>query len=428
MNASVPPSAPSSTQQQEASNGPEAPPVLDTTRLPALVQEWLSYTSAFPTTQTFNLWACLAAIGGALQRRCWIVTAGRALFPNTFILLISPPGIGKSDAIGTVRQVWSQFANLPVAPISMTGKGMIDELASDRSHQSFTLGGQEYTFSSLLVPAPELGTLLQEYDTGQISILNDLYDCGSSYNERTRGGGELYIENPHISMLLGTQPKFLGHVFPEHAFGMGLTSRMLMVYDDKQVGLDLFGSNNQASEQTFQSLVNSFKPIARMKGQFDVSPEAQAAIQELYNTNIPPQPTTFKLEYYNTRRTSHLLKLCMMIGAARHSLPYIALEDVENSYAVLLDVEKRMGEIFVEMANVSEAEVIREAFQHLVREYNNNDRKPLRESVLNGFLQQRVASWKVDHVINNMRRSGNIIVQGNKNARDGSTLITPGKL
>jgi hypothetical protein len=310
----------------------------------------------------------------------------------------------------------------------MTGKGMIDELASEKSQQSFTHNGQEYSFSSLLMPVAELGTLLQEYDTGQISILNDLYDCNQSYNERTRGGGELYIENPHLSMLMGTQPKFLGHVFPENAFGMGLTSRIIMVYDDRQVGLDLFGSSGQASEQAFNSLVASFKPIAGMKGQFDASPEAQAAIQDLYNTGIPPQPTTFKLGHYTTRRLAHLLKLCMIMGAARHGLPYIALEDVENAYAVLLDVEKRMGEVFMEMANVSEAEVIKDVFQQLVREYNANDRKPLRESVLYSFLQQRVPAWKSDYIVANMRRTGNIVVHSNKNARDGSTLISPGHL
>ena len=65
------------------------------------------------------------------------------MFPNTFILLVSPPGVGKTDAIRTVRDVWSHFANLPVAPLSMTGKGIVDQLASEQSVQSVKIGGEQ---------------------------------------------------------------------------------------------------------------------------------------------------------------------------------------------------------------------------------------------------------------------------------------------
>lgn len=394
------------SDQQEAISS-----TLSVDTLPLLFQEWLEYTKGFPTTRRFNIWACVAAIAGGLQRRCWIVSAGRQMMPNTFILLVSPPGVGKSDAIQTVRDVWSQFMNLPVAPQSMTGKGIVDELASDKSVQTTTINGSEHTYSSLLIPAAELGTLIQEYDITQISIMNELYDCNDLYSERTRGGGVLEIQRPHINMIMGTQPKFLSHVFPEAAFGMGLTSRIIMVYDDEQTELDLFAQKDGNDEQ-FQRVVEAFKPIAKAKGQFEVSEDAQALLQQQHRAGFPPKPDSFKLVHYNSRRTAHVLKLSMIVGVARHGIPFIDTADVVNAIELLHDAESRMEEIFHEMAGGSETEVIREAFQQLMKEYHKNEQKPLPEKTLHSFLQQRVAAWKVDYIVKAMYKSGAIVAVG----------------
>lgn len=401
---------------------------LDLNRLPSLIQCWLEYTKHFPTTERFNLWCSLAAIGGGLQRRCWMISAGRQLFPNTFILLVSPPGVGKTDAIRTVRDVWSHYINLPVAPMSMTGKGIVDELASEKSIQTVTVEGEQYKFSSLLMPVAELGTLIQEYDITQISILNELYDCNIKYDERTRGGGGLEIERPHISMIMGTQPKFMGHVFPEAAFGMGLTSRMIMVYDDAESILDLF-KDTSGNDKEFEKLLKEFKPVASMKGRFAISDEGKAFLQEQHKEGIPPRPESLKLAHYNTRRTAHMLKLSMILGAANHGKPFIDLIDAENAVMLMKDVEGRMEEVFTDMSGSAETDVIREAFQHVVKLFHGNDKKPVSEQALHAFLQSRVAAWKIDYIINAMVKSGAIIRQGGgRNAPSSMTTILPGHL
>lgn len=393
---------------------------LSVDRLPTLIQEWLEYTKGFPTTQRFNIWSCVAAISGALQRRCWIVTAGRQMFPNSFILLVSPPGVGKTDAINTARDVWNEFANLTVAPQSMTGKGIVDELASEQAQHAITVDGDQYVFSSLLVPAGELGTLIQEYDITQISILNDLYDCNLRYAERTRGGGFLEIQRPHISILMGTQPKFMGHVFPETAFGMGLTSRIIMVYDDKTQELDLFGGSNHVDNEQFRRVIEAFKPVAGMKGQFEVSDAAKLLLQQQHKANFPPAPESFKLAHYNSRRTAHVIKLSMTVGAARHGVPYIAEEDVINAIELLHDAESRMEEVFQEMAGGSESDIIRETFHMVMRAYHQNDKRPVSEKMIRSFLQQRVATWKIDYIMSAMYKSGSLISSGSGTVRPGA--------
>lgn len=414
---------------RDSESGQEGMTEFDQEKLPSLMQLWLDYTKGFPTTQRFNLWSCIAAVGGAMQRRCWMVSSGRELFPNTFFLLVSPPGVGKSVAIRTVREVWKQFANLPVAPLSMTGKGIVDHLDSEQSIQSIQIDGEQYRYSSLLIPVAELGTMIQEYDMTQISILNELYDCNVVYDERTRGGGRVVeIERPHISMIMGTQPKFLGHVFPEAAFGMGLTSRIIMIYDDAEGILDLFGGEAEADEKKFNELTDRFRPIAAMKGQFHISDEAKEFLQDQHSEGIPPRPEALKLAHYNTRRTAHMLKLSMILGAARHGEPFIDVEDAENSIMLLHDAESRMEEVFTEMSGSAETDVIREAFQHLVKIYHQNEKKPIKEETLHAFLQQRIAAWKIPYIVTSMTKSGAIKIHGGPNAPPSMRTITPGQL
>jgi hypothetical protein len=284
---------------------------------------------------------------------------------------------------------------------------------------SITVGNEQYQFSSLLIPASELGTLIQEYDITQISILNELYDCGPKYSERTRGGGMLEIQRPHISMIMGTQPKFMGHVFPETAFGMGLTSRIIMVYDDKSQELDLFGSSGDADEKKFKELVKKFKHVAGMKGHFEVHDRAKKLLQQQHAVGFPPAPDTFKLAHYNSRRTAHVLKLSMIVGAARHRQTYIDEEDVINAIELMHDAESRMPEVFQEMAGGSESDVIRETFHMVMRMYHQNDKRPVPERAIHGFLQQRVATWKIDYIMKAMYKSGAIVNAGGDSVKPG---------
>ena len=382
----------------------------DTSRLPEFLQKWLEYGKHTGSPEVFRLWSGLAAASGALERRIWLMTTGRYLFPNLFALLISPPGVGKNATLDDAIELWSKVGNFNVAPKSMTAKAMVDQLSTEQACRSYVINGDWIQFQSILLAVPELGTFMSDYDNQQISILNELYDCPKKYSERTRGGGLIEIDNPHISLIAGTQPKYLARILPEHAFGMGLTSRIIMIYASEGEEIDSLFNQPGRNDSAWDKLEETISDLAEMHGEVDVSDEAKATIERRYKESFSPEPDNIKLVHYNTRRTVHILKLAMIIGALENKAPIIREEDYWVAESILLDAEFRMDDIFKEMSTTEDSDIIRETHSFISTEYFKRkvqkiDPPSVDETEVIKFLSSRVATWRIEHVIDIMLRA-----------------------
>src|SRR6187399_2851098 len=101
-----------------------------TRKLPDWIDSFLDITSDAPSPARFRLWAGITAISAAAEKRIWTRT-GKSwqtefdVFPSLYTLLVSPPAIGKGQAIGPVERIWHSAkgaitGRLKVAPRSMT--------------------------------------------------------------------------------------------------------------------------------------------------------------------------------------------------------------------------------------------------------------------------------------------------------------------
>ena len=216
-------------------------------QLPRKLHSWTAafeeYTQLAPSPAIYRKWGAISAVAGALERRVWVRTNSGVLFPNMFIVLVGPPGTGKDPAIDPVRNLWASAGKLSLAPASVTHKGLMDALASDKAMRTFEnpANGTHEVYHSLLLTAPELGVILPGHDLGYLSMLNELYQCKGVFEEQIRGREEvLRIDGPHLHITAGTQPKYLFELLPEAAFGMGFTARLIMVYHGEPTKTDLF--------------------------------------------------------------------------------------------------------------------------------------------------------------------------------------------
>ena len=381
--------------------------------LPEVLQDWIAYGGGTGSPEIFRLWSGLSMLSGCLERKCWLKTTGRPLYPNLFVLLVSPPGVGKNATLDDMISMWEELGDLSVAPKSMTAKAMIDELATETATRSVVAGGDWLHFQSMLLAVPELGTFMAEYDNQQISILNDLFDCGSRYSERTRGGGYIQIDNPHLVLAAGTQPKYLSRILPEHAFGMGLTSRIIMVYASESSEISSLFDQPDRCDKSWNKMKQVCQQIMNITGEFDVTQDAKEYIERRYKEGFPPKPEHPKLAHYNTRRPVHVLKLAMILGVASNVSGTITKSDAQLADTILLDADERMVEIFREMAGTEDSQVIRELHSYVVRHFFAGGRQPIDESVLTKYLQDQVPTWRIDHIIQTMLRS-ELLAQDNR--------------
>lgn len=365
----------------------------------SFIESFIEHCQGIPTPEVFKTWAAVATISGALERRVWAVTRNTRLVPNFIILFVTPPGIGKSRIISEVHEAWLSADKFNVAPTSVTRASIIDQLAEKVLTRVPSPGSKLpiLSYRSILVAAPEFGVFCPSHDLSFLNAINDLYDCRVSFEERRRTLKDtIKIPNPHITIIAGTQPAFLSEVFPDVAYGMGFTSRTIMVYQGTAPRVALFDETNQAVKR--QSLGPSLARFASMYGQVSWSKSVQSEIQDWVDAGCLPVPDHSRLHNYNTRRDLHILKLCIISAADRDSME-IQSCDFKWSLDLLLAAESTMPDIFKDMAAGPDATTIQDLVSHVRGLYIRSKGQAVGYARLAQFLSARVPSNRIHDLI-----------------------------
>lgn len=331
--------------------------------LPDFINGWLEYTEPLPTPLIFRIWSAIGAMSCALGRRVWIKTNSRMplCFPNLFLMLVAPPGIGKdvsinkvADLIITANAISKNGIVARLGGESISPKGLVDKLADNASKQTFTYrrGHEQVTaeFHSLTFCIGELGTAIPEYDPRLIPLLNDLYNNKPAYEDAIRGI-EVRVPAPHLTLILGNQPNTLAEVFPERTFRMGFTSRIIFVYAHHPVIKDLYVDEEielSWDQSLEQKLAEDFCDMASMAGPFKVTPETKKLINE-FSRDKPAEVPGAKFQDYNTRRPLHAQKLAICASASESNSQVVEVKHWIRALELLFAAEAKMPQIFAEV-------------------------------------------------------------------------------
>ncbi len=370
-----------------------------------LIDSLLDYTSGIASPEIFRLWSALGLVSGLLEKRVWVQTAGEFLFPNLFILLVAPPGVGKTQAIKVTADFWQKVPEIHVAPDDLTKASFIDNL--NKATRNIVVSPIELDeFNSMQIAADELGVLLSAHDLSFLSVLNKIFDCPAEYKEDRRMFKDANtIHNPQISILAGTQPGFMASIFPEEAWGMGFTSRLIMVYSASAIDIELFDTPAK-SVPKHKELLEEMKGVMKLHGGFRWEQDAKEAVR-FWNKEGKKKtnPEHTKLEHYTQRRIMHLLKL-MMISSVSHSNDLIIrVKDFDRALTWLVQAEVTMPDVFRNMTQKSDAQTIQELHFYAWQIYAK-EKKPIHEARLIHFLQTKVPSDRVEKILQIAERAG----------------------
>ena len=192
--------------------------------LTCFIQSFCDDTAEQPVPHIFKEWAAISAIAGVLQRKVWFRAAFGVLYPSDYILLLAPPGGGKSTIISYVERLWFglQSPDMHIFVGDLTKASMVDKL-QEATVTAITPSTRPYMYSSLNIASSEFGNLMKANDLEYLNFLNDIWDCREVYQEgrRSRQESFLQIDKPQVNLLAGTQPSYLSNIMPDQSFGYG---------------------------------------------------------------------------------------------------------------------------------------------------------------------------------------------------------------
>ena len=376
-------------------------------RLSSWIELFIEYTEILPSPVLLRRWAAISFVAAAMERKIWVRTMGADLYPNLYTFLVGPPGVGKGVAIAAGERIIREVPDLKIGPTDMTAAALIDALNESGRHVILLHEPNPFIeFNSMTVISREFGVLLPKWDSALLNNLTDIYD-GLTVEQKRRGKDlKIKIANPQINLLVACTPSYLNETMPSGAWDQGFISRSLLIYSGDRASRDPFAEEAPGlrHDVLHDDLLHDLKTIAATYGRLAFAAEAAAAIQAWVAGDCKPEPDHMRLQSYNARRLSHLLKLCMVAALSRHSNMVISLDDYAEAFNWLLEAEAHMPDIFKAMVQGGDSVAMEEAWNYVWTVFSK-EKRPVAEHRVVHFLRERVPAHNVMRVLEIMVKS-----------------------
>lgn len=377
-------------------------------QLPDIVQGFMDFTESTGSPRLFRLWTALFLIGAVMERKTWCQTVKGRLFPNQYVLLVGGPGIGKSQctraAYDILEALQSPEMPLHLAPTSVTKASLIDCLAgAERRIVRPMETPSVVAFNALAIVTNELGVFLPAWEGDFMSVLTDLWDCGRYAETRRTSKINIDLPNTQLNLLAADTPSHLTTLLPEGAWDTGFMSRTLIVYSGEELYVDLF-QDRLHDAKLESTLVHDFADIYKAYGGFKVTPETMKAFDQWGRAGGPPKPDHPKLQYYCTRRTAHLLKLCMIASMSESNEMVITLDHYQRALDWLLELEASIPDVFKSMRTGGDMQAVEDCW-HFAYSIYMKSKAPIVESKIWNFLAERVPAHRIEYILDVMLKA-----------------------
>ena len=312
------------------------------------LKRWLEYSSGLESPERMRLWAGLSAISAALQRKCWAKVRRQHLYPNLYVLLVGPPGVGKGNAMKRLTPWLREIEELKIAPDGLTRRSFFSALeAAEVGPLDFSDGQSAVDFAdeshhSLSAFVEELGVFLHPGDSDFVYALCHAYDAPPYFHYKTEHAGENFVQNAYFSMISACTPKSLREIFTEWVMELGISARTIIVFSDERIEVPIFDDPPEM-EQLEKDLKYDLKRISRIHGCYTFSNECAEQLVEWSKSRFSPAPRDPRFEHYNTRRFVQIVKLCICCAASKRQDPIILPSDLYQAKTFLLEAERHMS-------------------------------------------------------------------------------------
>lgn len=307
--------------------------------LPNWIEAYLMYTYSNEAPEEFHLWMALTSIAGVLRRNVHFDMGYFTVYPNLYTVLVSPPGrCKKSTAMRISREFLRKVDGINFTSDSTSRERLIQDLSASLKDDQSPMTAYSSEFASLLTTS----------GMDMVVFLTDIYDSPSEWSHKTKSGGTQKITAPFLNLAGGTTPDWIARSLPLDTVGIGLTSRVLFVYQDTPRKRPPRPKLTPEQIKLGEMLTYDLRLISALQGEFQLTTEAEPAFDSWYEARLD-NPNTLgdtRLNGYFERKPIHVLKVAMLISASQRDDLLITVQDLELAWGLLERTEARMPQVF----------------------------------------------------------------------------------
>jgi len=376
-----------------------------------LVDEMIELTEGQLSPDIFRKWAAIGLVSIALSRDKFSQLLPEPTYPNLFVLLVGPPGCGKTVALNAVER-WADRTDTIkklVLPNSCTMRAMTGLLGIEHDKDE-KFAGSNKNLNVICKGVgffSEFNNFLGPLDRDMFSALAELWDCKEKYWHKTQHSGEDHIRNVYLAFVAGVQPSYFADI-PATVYQRGLPSRLIMIHSDEVID-PVYGDYTQSEENRIRNkqLISALAGLDSKPGKYLWTREAIARLNKwIKEERDITGPVAAGLEDYRARRAHHLIKLAMIAGASQHQDIRVEVGDFERAIEWLTEAEEFMPKAVEHVGTSASYQVEVAAMAWLQKEY---DRRGLvGEPALRRVLTRSMPAYQVDGVIDGLIKQNKI--------------------
>lgn len=311
------------------------------------IDGFLEYVENSEPADMYKVWTAIVCIAAVLKRKCSLEWGMLTFYPNLYVVLVGPSGCRKGTAMGPGYQLLVDL-NVPMAAEATTRESLIRELNKCSDTHTDPITGRLLLHSSLTIFSQELTVFLGYNNTQLMSDLTDWYDCRQRWKYSTKDAKlSDDIINVWVNLFGATTPSMIQTAMPPDAVGLGLTSRIIFVYEKKKGKSCPAPFLSDEAKALRPVLQHDLEMISMMSGKFLFHPDFMDLYVDWYvrQENNPPFHDE-RLAGYIERRPNHLLKLCMVMSASRSQEMQLLPRDFQRALGLLELTERKMPQVF----------------------------------------------------------------------------------
>lgn len=366
----------SASGSSSQSDGKESKPKATKRLLSNWLRSYGEYSEESESPEDYHLWVGLSVLASAVRRNIWLNQGIYILYPNLYVILVGPPGIGKSTPIRMGRKLLIEVEGITFGPDSVTREELIRIMSKS---------GKNVSQSAMVLHSTELSSLIDPSGIRMIQFLTEIFDGDFKFGHGTRHSGSYTIHNPILNLLAGTTPSWIAEGLPSTVVTHGFSSRTVFVYGDKPRYLKPFPS--EPDKELMRSLINDLNYISTLEGEFSWGEGSKEMYEELYAQIANSTPKDFRIEGFHARKKVHVLKLAMLLSIAEDDSFEILPSHIETAWRILNSVQTRMHKTFSAMGKYDHASDLERMEARIVAERGMTSEQIYQEFYASGDVQ-----------------------------------------
>lgn len=309
------------------------------------------------TPDNFIVWSALSLIGAALKNNVHFEIGTYTLYPNMFVVLVAPPGVGKGTAMNIIEDMIKDAQPAEVVNTlsdRITAERILERIADGWSapptikNMQLVIGAKDH---NCLLFSTELRVLLGASEW-MLEFLEEAWSK-KTYDYQTKNKGSVFIDNMCCSLLAASVPDFLRNVNREAHMVItgGFSSRCMFIYAEnpsKDLPWPEPLKKNARSKALYDQLITDLKTIASLNGEFKVDTAARLMFESFLKQNraAASQDDSEAVANFRARMKAHVLKLAMIFSASRGDTLLIEAFDMANAIAEVGKIIASLRKLF----------------------------------------------------------------------------------